>query len=68
MGIVLWDVTSFIGSKLYNEISSGEFHDVWLKKLEKNNFIDNNTKQKVPDETIKLLKVQKTQKQLRKIY
>ena len=52
-------IESFIGSKIYNEISSGEFHDKWFKQLEKNNFIDNNTKQKVPDETIKLLKVQR---------
>ena len=52
-------IESFIGSKIYNEISSGEFHDKWLKQLEKNNFIDNNTKQKVPNETIELLKVQK---------
>ena len=52
-------IESFIGSKIYNEISSGEFHDKWFKQLEKNNFIDNNTKQKVPGETIKLLKVQR---------
>ena len=52
-------IESFIGSKIYNEISSGEFHDKWFKQLEKNNFIDNNTKRKVPDETIKLLKVQR---------
>ena len=52
-------IENFIGSKIYNDISSGEFHDKWLKQLEKNNFIDNNTKQKVPDETIKLLKVQR---------
>ena len=52
-------IESFIGSKIYNEISNGEFHDKWFKQLEKNNFIDNNTKQKVPDETIKLLKVQR---------
>jgi len=52
-------IESFIGSKIYNEISSGEFHDKWLKQLEENNFIDKNTKQKVPNETIELLKVQK---------
>jgi len=52
-------IESFIGSKIYNEISSGEFHDKWLKQLEENNFIDSNTNQKVPDETIELLKVQK---------
>ena len=52
-------IENFIGSKIYNEISSGEFHDKWLKQLEENNFIDSNTNQKVPDETIELLKVQK---------
>ena len=52
-------IENFIGSKIYNEISSGEFHDKWLKQLEENDFIDSNTNQKVPDETIELLKVQK---------
>ena len=52
-------VENFIGSKIYNEISSGKFHDEWFKELEKNNFFDQNTKRKVPDETIKLLKVQR---------
>ena len=42
-------IESFIGSKIYNDISSGEFHDKWFKQLEKNNFIDNNKKQKVLD-------------------
>ena len=52
-------IESFIGSKIYNEISSGEFHDKWFKQLEKNNFIDQSTKQKIPEETISLLKIQK---------
>ena len=52
-------IESFIGSKIYNEISSGVFHDKWLKQLKENNYIDNNTNQKVPVETIELLKVQK---------
>ena len=52
-------IESFIGSELYKEISSGKFHDKWLKKLEENNFIDEKTKKKVPDETIKLLMVQR---------
>ena len=52
-------IKSFIGSKIYNEIRSGEFHDKWLKQLKENNYIDNNTNQKVPVETIELLKVQK---------
>ena len=52
-------IESFIGSETYNEISSGKFHDNWFKELEKNNFVDKKTKKKVPEETIKLLRVQK---------
>ncbi len=52
-------IENFIGSPVYNKISSGEFHSTWLKKLEDNNFIDKNTKKKIPDETIKLLIMQK---------
>ena len=59
-------VESFIGTKIYNEISSGEFHDNWFKYLENNKFIDKVSGEKIPDETIKLLYVQKdaTVKQL----
>ena len=61
-------VEGFIGTKIYNEISSGEFHDNWFKYLENNNFIDKDSGKKIPDETIKLLHVQKdaTVKQLMK--
>ena len=52
-------VENFIGSKVYNEISSGEFHDQWFEKLKKNSFIDKETGKKIPDETIKLLRIQK---------
>ena len=52
-------IESFIGSELYKEISSGKFHDQWLKKLKENNFIDDKTKKKVPSETVKLLEVQR---------
>ena len=52
-------IDNFIGSKLYNEISSGKFHDEWFEKLKKKKFIDDNTKKKIPEETIKLLKVQR---------
>ncbi len=52
-------IESFIGSKKYKEISSGQFHDKWFQKLEQNNFVDRKTKKKVPEETIKLLKVQR---------
>ena len=59
-------VEGFIGTKIYNEISNGEFHDNWFRYLENNNFIDRDSGKKIPDETIKLLHVQKdaTVKQL----
>ena len=52
-------VDAFIGTKAYKKISSGEFHDEWFEQLKKNNFIDQNTKKKIPDETIRLLGIQK---------
>ena len=52
-------IESFIGSETYKEISSGKFHDEWFKQLKKNNFIDHKTKNKIPEETIRLLQVQK---------
>ena len=52
-------VNNFIGSKTYKKISSGEFHDEWFSQLKKNNFIDKDTKKKIPDETLRLLKIQK---------
>ena len=45
-------INSFIGSEIYKEISSGRFHDDWMKEL-------NKKEKKVPDETMKLLKIQK---------
>ena len=52
-------IDSFIGSEIYKKISSGKFHDEWFEELKKNNFIDQNTKKRIPDETLRLLKVQK---------
>ena len=52
-------IEAFIGTKAYDEISSGEFHEKLIKNLEKNNFIDKKTKKKIPSETIKLLHIQK---------
>ena len=52
-------IENFIGSKIYKEISNGEFHDKWFKELEKENFVDKKSKKKIPEETIRLLKVQK---------
>ncbi len=52
-------IETFIGTKTYEEISSGKFHDELFKKLEKNNYKDNKTKKKIPEETIRLLHVQR---------
>ena len=52
-------IDGFIGTKIYKKISSGKFHDEWFEELKKNNFVDQNTKKKIPDETIRLLGIQK---------
>ena len=59
-------IEGFIGTKKYEEISSGKFHDTWFEYLKNNKFIDKDSGEKIPDETIKLLNVQKdaTVKQL----
>ena len=45
-------IDEFIGSETYKEISSGKFHDKWFKQLENEN-------KKIPDETLRLLKIQR---------
>jgi len=59
-------IEGFIGTTIYEEISSGKFHDTWFEYLKNNEFIDKDSGEKIPNETIKLLQVQKeaTVKQL----
>ncbi len=45
-------IDAFIRSETYKEISSGKFHDKWFKELENEN-------KNVPDETMRLLKIQR---------
>ena len=52
-------VEYFIGTNLYKEISSGKFHDLWFEKLKNQNFIDQENNDKIPEETIRLLYLQK---------
>ena len=52
-------IESLIGTEFYKKISSGQFHDDWFKNLKENDFIDTDTKKEIPEETIKLLKMQK---------
>ena len=59
-------IERFIGTPLYEDISSGRFHDSWFENLKNDKFIDKKTGKKIPQETIELLKLQKdiTMKQL----
>ena len=52
-------IEAFIGTNIYEDISSGRFHDDWFKYLENNKFIDKDSGEKIPEETIKLLHVQR---------
>ena len=52
-------IEGFIGTVTYNNISRGKFHDNWFEYLENNNFIDKESGKVIPEETIKLLKIQK---------
>jgi len=59
-------IEAFIGTETYKYISSGKFHDELMNKLNKEDFINKETKKKISSETIKLLEIQKdiTVKQL----
>ena len=52
-------IERFIGSEFYIELSSGTFHNNWFSELKKNNFLDKETGKKIPDETLKLLEIQR---------
>tara|TARA_B110001452_G_scaffold218345_1_gene190096 strand:- start:219 stop:467 length:249 start_codon:yes stop_codon:yes gene_type:complete len=39
-------IERFIGTDIYEEISSGKFHDNWFKELANSNFIDKETEKK----------------------
>ena len=45
-------IDGFIGSETYKEVSSGKFHDNWFEELKKKN-------EKIPQETMRLLKIQR---------
>ena len=49
----------FIGTKDFDEISSGKFHEKWFNSLIDNNYTDKSTGKKINSETMKLLEIQK---------
>ena len=59
-GITLIEaIEMFSTSKEYIEIKSGNFHNQLFDDIKENNYINKETKLKIPEETINLLKVQK---------
>ena len=59
-------INKFIETSEFTKLSTGALHDEWFGELKKNEYLDKDTGNKIPDETIKLLNVQKdaTVKQL----
>ena len=45
-------IERFIGSEMYEKVSSGKFHDEWFKQLKNEN-------KNIPDESMRLLKIQR---------
>jgi hypothetical protein len=62
-------IYKFIETENFKKLSSGELHNEWFHELKKNKYHDQETGKKIPEETIKLLKIQRdaTIKQLIKI-
>ena len=62
-------INKFMETEEFKKLSNGSLHDEWFAELKKNNYLDQETRKKIPEETIKLLNIQKdvTIKQLIKI-
>tara|TARA_B100000780_G_scaffold275414_2_gene241974 strand:- start:423 stop:863 length:441 start_codon:yes stop_codon:yes gene_type:complete len=62
-------INKFMETEEFRKLSNGTLHDEWFAELKKNNYFDQQTGDKIPNETIKLLDIQKdmTIKQLIKI-
>ena len=52
-------IESFIKTDHYEKLCTGDFHNEWLNLIRDNKNIDPETNQKIPDETIKLLEIQR---------
>ena len=45
-------INNFIKTEDFNRLSSGSLHDEWFDELKKNNYLDKDTGEKIPNETI----------------
>ena len=52
-------IHKFMETEEFKKLSNGTLHDEWFNELKKNNYLDQITGNKIPDETIKLLNIQK---------
>ena len=62
-------IDKFMETEQFKKLSDGTLHEEWFAELKKNDYLDQETGKKIPEETIKLLNIQKdiTIKQLIKI-
>src|SRR6056300_1071014 len=52
-------IESFIKTDHYEKLCTGDFHNEWLNLIRVNKNIDPETNQKIPNETLKLLEIQR---------
>jgi len=52
-------INKFMETNEFTKLSTGALHDEWFNELKKNEYLDKDTGNKIPDETIKLLEIQK---------
>ena len=52
-------INKFMETSEFTKLSTGALHDEWFSELKKNEYLDKDTANKIPDETIKLLEIQR---------
>ena len=52
-------INKFMETSEFTKLSTGALHVEWFAELKKNEYLDKDTGNKIPDETIKLLEIQK---------
>ncbi|MDB9742213.1 hypothetical protein OAA97_00455 [Candidatus Pelagibacter sp.] len=52
-------INKFMETNEFTKLSTGALHDEWFSELKKNEYLEKETGNKIPDETIKLLEIQR---------